>query len=103
MKLTRLIENCSQETQKYLHDKLYDDSYCFELFEMAILENNQIAWNALYTQYYKLVTGWVYRHSQFKDLQEDADIFVNAAFLRFWKSLSSKGLADFKTSGQLLG
>jgi RNA polymerase sigma factor (sigma-70 family) len=102
MKLTQLIENCSQETQKYLQNNFYDDSYCFKLFEIAILENNQTAWDALFTQYYKLVVSWVYQHSQFRDLQEDADTFVNAAFLRFWKSLSSKGLADFKTSGQLL-
>jgi hypothetical protein len=67
----------------------------FELFRRAILNRDQAAWQAIHAQYQTLITSWVWRHSKFQSTNEEAASFVNAAFIRFWRTVSKKGMGQF--------
>jgi len=75
-----LARCCAQETEHYFRNQSHDSRYCFELFRRAICEQNQFAWERIYTQYNSLVAGWVLQNQRFETTGEDVEYFVNGAF-----------------------
>jgi DNA-directed RNA polymerase specialized sigma24 family protein len=55
-----------------------------DLFRRAIVESDQLAWNALYAQYQRLVRTWLRRHTAAALVGEADDYLVNRTFERFW-------------------
>jgi DNA-directed RNA polymerase specialized sigma24 family protein len=89
--LPRVVERCRQESARYSEAATSDPRFCFEVFRRAIVERNDLAWEALvhqYTQYSPVVRYWVESHPYFRSTYEDADYFVNTAFARFWSALT---------------
>jgi hypothetical protein len=105
LSIDELIQRCQQETNKYLAGHPHDETYCLELFRRAILNDNQQAWQAIYTQYQSLVADWIWQHSKSQSINEDVTVLINAAFMRFWRTVSKKnnGSFQFNSLGQLLG
>jgi hypothetical protein len=95
LSVEELAQRCRQESEKYLAGQPHDETYCFELFRRAIFNRDQAAWQAIYAQYQTLITSWVWRHSKFQSTNEEAASFVNAAFIRFWRTVSKKGMGQF--------
>jgi DNA-directed RNA polymerase specialized sigma24 family protein len=102
--LGELIRRCREESKHYLAGRPHDETYCLDLFHRALFEQDQGAWQAIYTQYQTLITDWVWHHSKFPHTGEEAGFFVNAAFAGFWRTVSKPEMAaKFNHLGQLLG
>lgn len=97
------IENlCARETDRFFHGQAYDSQYCFELFRRAILERDQLAWEAVYKRYHLLVSKWVGQHPGFENSGEDVTYFVNCAFEKIWTALSPEKFSHFTQLASLL-
>jgi hypothetical protein len=97
-----LVDHCAQETDRYFRGHSFDSQYCFELFQRAILERDQLAWEAIYKQYQKLVERWVLQHPGFEASGEDVLYFVNCAFEKIWVALTPNKFAHFTQLASLL-
>ena len=101
--LTELADHCAQETEGFFQGQSYDPQYCFELFRRAILEQDQLAWEAIHVQYQSLVAGWVNKHRGFETSGEEAQYFVNRAFEKIWVAMTPDRFRRFSDLKALLG
>lgn len=101
-KIKTLIQQCEQESARYQAQLPHDERPCLELFRLAIVENNQQAWTAIYNQYHSLMKFWVGKHPKIGLFPDSADIFINAAFTRFWSAQSPENFHRFPGLGALL-
>lgn len=69
---------------------------CYELFRRAVADRDQAAWDALYSQYERLVRYWMGSGVQ------DLDALVSRAFARFWQALPAERFADFPSLDKVL-
>ena len=83
--IVQLAERCSAEAKRYKQTQQSNEEYCLELFRRALTEQNETAWEAIYSQYQLLVQHWIYQYSRFHETGEEADLFVNDAFARMWQ------------------
>jgi len=90
-----LKHRCAEESDRYFRRQSNDPRYCFEIVRRAIVEQDQRAWNMVYTQYRPLVTGWIQRHSLYSSLDEDLEFFVNRAFEKMWIVLTPEKFVQF--------
>ena len=93
--LGELIHCCQEEERRFSAGQQHRPEFCHELFRRAIVENNQLAWSALYYQYEPLVSHWLRRQSGFGQLNEPLDVLVNEAYMRFFKALYPIADKDF--------
>ena len=100
--LTDLARICAEETELFFQHRDNDTRYCFELFQRAIRENDQYAWEIIYDQYQSLVSGWVKHHSGFETSGEEAQFFVTAAFAKISSILTSDKIDKFSDLRSLL-
>jgi RNA polymerase sigma factor (sigma-70 family) len=92
--ILELAERCRAEAERYKETRQAVTGSCFELFRQALVEQNQAAWEALYTQYHALVIHWVFSYSRFVETGEDAAFFVNEAFSRMWQYIAKPDMAE---------
>jgi len=83
--IQRLMERCRAQMDDFRNNRPSDEQPCLELFRLALTENNQAAWEAIYSIYQAQVVRWVQSHPHFHFTGEDAGYFVNQAFWRLWK------------------
>ena len=93
MPVDDLAERCAQETQHYFRKKSNDSSYCLELFRRAITRRDDDAWSAIYAQYQPQVERWVYRHPDFRLIDQDAQDLAMQALERFLKYFTAEKLS----------
>jgi DNA-directed RNA polymerase specialized sigma24 family protein len=93
--LNILKHRCSEESDRYFRRQNHDPRYCFELIRRAIVDQNQPAWNMVYTQYQPLVAGWIRRHTLFSSLDEELQFFINRTFEKMWHVLTPEKFAQF--------
>ncbi len=79
-----LAEHCQTEAERYRQTRQSDETYCFELFRLALVERDEAAWRAIYAQYEGLVARWVHVYTASLSDKEPED-FVNEAFARMWQ------------------
>lgn len=102
LSLTDLAQSCTKETELFFQHRDHDTRYCFELFRRAIHENDQIAWEMIFTQYQSLVTGWVKQHRGFEASGEEAQFFVTGAFAKISSVLTIEKFDKFSDLQSLL-
>jgi len=100
--IQQLIQQCRQESRRFQAGLPHDERACLALFRLAVVENNQAAWTAIYTQYRSLLQSWVHKYPNIHRFSEPADVFVSAAFQKFWKAMSPEKLSQFHNLGALL-
>ncbi len=100
--IANISDRCAQETALFFQHSAYDPRYCYELFRRAIVEHNQHAWTAIYSQYRLLVTSWIQRHPAFEASGEEADYFANRTFEKMWASVVPDRFASFPDLKSLL-
>jgi DNA-directed RNA polymerase specialized sigma24 family protein len=86
----RLRQRCKSETEADLSARPSDTRYCHELFRRALTEQNQDAWEAIYSEFALLVRKWISEHPGYGYLDLGSDTFVNCAFTNLWRSLSAR-------------
>jgi hypothetical protein len=100
--LADLARACQRETSRFQRGEPSDDQYCRELFRRAVCEREQMAWDAIVTQYRGIVLAWIRQHPASAAAQEDDEFWVNRAFERFWMALGPERFALFPDLRSLL-
>ena len=100
--LAQISQRCAETTANFFKHQDTDNRFCFELFRRAFAERNQPAWEYVYAQYQALVTGWVQAHGQFALSGEEAQYFVNGAFMNMAKACTPEKFAQFANLRKLL-
>ncbi len=91
----QLAQRCAVEQQHYHQRAPSDDRYCLELFLRAIHQRDELAWDLIYHQFSGTVLGWLRQHACASRLRslEEPDVYVTAAFRKFWLATASPGAA----------
>jgi len=100
--LAELAGACREENARFLRHEPARDDFCFELLRRAVLERDQRAWDAVFTQYRGLVLSWIRRHSAAPPGREDDDYWLNRAFERFWGAVGPERFGSFPNLAALL-
>ena len=100
--LPELARLCQQETAQYLRREVSRDEYCLELLRRAIVERDQVAWDAIVRQYRVMVLSWLRKGYGSAMRAEDDDHWVNRTFERFWLAVGAERFASFPTLASLL-
>jgi hypothetical protein len=74
----------------------------YELFRLAIVERDEIAWTTLHTRYRALLITWACRCGAWTHTSEAAADLADQAFGRAWAALTPDRFDAFSTIGQLL-
>jgi hypothetical protein len=93
--LADLASRCREETLRFLRGEPRDDTYCFEVFQRAVVERDNQAWEALVGQYRGIVLAAAM-------IGESDDYWVNRAFQRFWTAVGADRFAQFPDLPALL-
>ena len=96
MPVAELARRCAEEMARYRRGQCSDPRYCYELFRCALVEQDEEAWAAVYSQYHRLVCRWV------GDVPGDPDGLVNETFERLWRAIPPDRFGDFSTLGGIL-
>jgi len=102
LSLSDLARICAEETELFFQHRDHDTRYCLELFRRATHENDQYAWEIIFSQYQALVTGWVKQHQGFETSGEEAQFFVAGAFAKISSILKPKKFDKFSDLRALL-
>jgi RNA polymerase sigma factor (sigma-70 family) len=98
--LEHIIHGCSKEAER--QDRTSEAGYCFELFRRALEDQDDGAWEAIQSQYNRLVLQWCYAFENSLDQIEGEEI-AREALERFWRTLRTVHIADrFDHVGALL-
>jgi hypothetical protein len=97
-----LARRCREETLRFLKGESRDDSFCFEIFQRAVVHRDDDAWDAIVAQYRGIVLAYVGRHTAAAMLHESDDYWVNRAFQRFWSAVGADRFSQFPDLPALL-
>ncbi len=100
--LEELRRRCAQESERYFRGQSNDPSYCFELFRRAFVDQEQDAWECIYTIYKPLVARWVVSNQWFVKSGEEVQYFVNCAFEKMWSTIKPDKFTRFSEVRALL-
>lgn len=100
--LVELARRCREETLRFLRGDERDDSFCFEIFQRAVVGREDAAWEAIVVQYRGIVLAYVSQHTATALLRETDDYWVNRAFQRFWTAVGADRFDSFPDLAALL-
>ena len=101
MELSLVVRHSLAESERFYRGIKHDTRFAYELFRGGIGEQNDVAWEYIYTHYSPLVESWVRRSGAFVSSGESSEYFVGAAFTKFWKAISAR-FEQFPTLASLL-
>jgi DNA-directed RNA polymerase specialized sigma24 family protein len=87
LSLDAVAAGCRGEAQRSRSQEL---GYCFELFRRALERAEQAAWNAVATQYQRLMLEWVHAARRSAPDHGDPEELAHEAFERFWRTLAGR-------------
>src|SRR5689334_1053845 len=93
--LVELARRCREETLRFLGGEDRDDRFCFEIFQRAVVDRDDHAWEAIVNQYRGIVLAYVSQHTAAALLREPDDFWINRAFQRFWTAVGADRFSQF--------
>ncbi len=104
MSLSELMERCSHEMENYSQRRPYDDQYCLEIFRRAMLQNDALAWDAIYRHFKPILLSWLRRHPnrQLAGHFDTEENYVARTIERFWLAAMHNGELNFATIASAL-
>lgn len=81
--LSEAVQQCRGQSKQY--KKIFEIDYCLIVFLYAIVENEDVAWQFLQTQYKQLIFYWAQRVANHTDYIDDD--LAHDVFVRFWQVL----------------
>jgi len=100
--LIELARRCREETLRFLKGEDRDDAFCFEIFQRAVVERDDDAWEAIVGQYRGIVLAYVAQHTAAAILHESDEYWINRAFQRFWSAVGPTRFGQFPDLPALL-
>lgn len=83
----QVAKACSEESQQ---TRQQEQGSCFELFCRAFDEQDDVAWEAIQTQYHKLVRQWLHAyHTSFLTIDVEEDL-IQETLHHFWRTLNKQ-------------
>src|SRR5258707_465668 len=103
LRVTTLAQEARRNIARYLVDRRpNEDPYAFELFQRAIVQDDQDAWAALYDLYHALVRNWIANRLA-GDIHADiCEALVNDAFVKFFRAIDATRFCQFASAPVLL-
>jgi hypothetical protein len=102
LSLVELARRCREETLRFLGGQDRDDAYCFEIFQRAVVNRDDAAWEAIMVQYRGIVLAYVGQHTAAGMLRESDEYWLNRAFQRFWSAVGAERFSGFPDLAALL-
>ncbi len=102
LSLSQVIQNCEEQTSNFIHKRVSDTRYCFELFRRALSERNSDAIRAVYEIYRTLLEKWAFQHPLLDQTNETAEYFGLIAFRSFQFAIRPEKLSKFDDLRQIL-
>lgn len=104
MDIQALYEQCKQEISDFLAGRSNnnDDEMCFDLMEIAMREDEELAITYVYRAYEGMLRRWVTGHSAFHNIGETEDYFMNVAFSNFYYAARSDQFDKFSSISKAL-
>lgn len=104
LSINELARCCSEETNKFLKQRVSNDRFCMEMFRRGIVQRDDEAWEYIYQQYAPLVLTWVTQHHGAAPLlgQDGSTSLVNAAFAKFFQALTPTKMGNFDSLAAIL-
>jgi DNA-directed RNA polymerase specialized sigma24 family protein len=102
LSIADLTDGCATATSHFRHDQATSDACAIELFRRAICARDELAWEAIYTQYHGMVRAWLCRHPAWPTIGDDLEDWVNGVFERFWSAVTPDRFCSFPTVAALL-
>jgi hypothetical protein len=93
--VAELARRCREETLRFLRGEARDDAFCFEIFQRAVVQRSDDAWEAIVAQYRSIVMAYVAQHTAAAIVHEPDDYWVNRAFQRFWAAVGPDRFSKF--------
>jgi RNA polymerase sigma factor (sigma-70 family) len=94
--IVALIQRCHEENKRFHSGRDGPTGACRELFRLAIVEQSQWAWKAVYEEYHAQMLRWA------SGSQSAADDIVQGAWEKFFNSVRPERFPDFVRVGALL-
>jgi DNA-directed RNA polymerase specialized sigma24 family protein len=103
MSLEALAHRSLLEMHKFRRKEPSDDQYCLELFRRALVEQNEAAWNTVYTYWQESVRHWFRRNANCAAAlrHDDEQTYIDDTFKRFWQSVKAQPL-EFSSLASVL-
>ena len=104
MSLPELMDCCSREMENYNQRRPSDDRYCLEIFRRAMLQNDSLAWDALYRYFKPTFLSWLRRHPnrQVAGRFDTEENYIARTIERFWLATVHNGELQFNTIAAVL-
>jgi hypothetical protein len=100
--LLELARHCREQTMRFLRGEERDDTFCFEIFQRAVVNRDDDAWEAIVGQYRGIVLAYVSQHTAAALMRESDDYWINRAFQRFWGAVGADRFSRFPDLPALL-
>lgn len=102
-KLGDLIDQCRTQTDLYIRQESSDSRYCFEIWRRAIVEKDEVAWNAVIQQYNGFVRRWLsLKLSRHPYLQFEEEALANGVFINFFRFVGPEKFDTFQNLAGVL-
>lgn len=102
MDIQTLYEECKEEIADFLAGRSNEDELCFDLMEIAMREEQEMAITYTYRAYEGMMRRWVTNHSAFQTAGETADYFISVAFSNFYYAARGNQFDKFSSVSKAL-
>src|SRR5690349_3933293 len=94
MSLEALAHRSLLEMHKFRRKEPTDDRYCLELLRRALVEQDEAAWNIVYTHWQESVRHWFRGNATCAAAlrYNDEQSYIDDTFKRFWQSVKTQQL-----------
>ena len=104
--LSTLVQHAITENEQLFNFHQYDAPSTYEIFRRAIVDHDEVAFNAIVDLYTAQVRAWIQKWSSRIDREdfgeEDLDDFVRQSFARFKQTLSPNKIEKFINLASML-
>jgi hypothetical protein len=96
MSLEALTHRSLLEMQKFRRNEPSDDRYCLELLRRALVEQDEAAWNTVYSHWQESVRRWFRRNANCAAAlrHDEEQSYIDDTFKRFWQSVNAQRLTS---------
>ena len=97
-----LASRCAEETGRFLAQQRSDTRFCFELFRRALVEQDEGAFQHIYTVFQRHVLGWISRDAYFTFYTRRGGLFCILDVLYLLQSAPGRKFTHFNELSHLL-
>ncbi|MER3420050.1 MAG: hypothetical protein C4290_05795 [Chloroflexota bacterium] len=98
--VTLLCRRAQEEAGRYYAGELCDERFALEIVRRAVVERDELCWEALHTMYSPVVQTWC--RAMYRQADLDVEELAALAWEKFWRSFTAAKLAACRGAGSVL-